>query len=98
MRLESSLLQVPVSPGNGTAIPVRDLTSKFVQVYGTFVGSLNLEVSLNQGNDFAPTVVGVTAPGIYEISEPATHVRIALVSLSSGTPGAVLNGHNLRTD
>jgi hypothetical protein len=97
MRLESVVLTVPAAPGNGASAKVRDLTTKYVQVGGTFTGSLNIEVSLN-GTDYVPTVAGITAPGLFEVPEPATYVRMAVGSLSSGTPTATLNGYDIRTD
>jgi hypothetical protein len=98
MRLDSLTLNVPASAGNGTAQVVRDLIGLYVQVGGTFVADLNIEVSLNDGTDFEPSVQGVTSKGIFIIPEPATHVRVALVALTSGTPTVVVNGRNARTD
>lgn len=97
MRVESIVMLVPAAPGNGASYKVRDLTTKCVQVAGTFVGTLNIEVTLN-GTDYIPTVAGITAPGLYEVPEPAMLVRMVVVALSSGAATAVLNGYDIRTD
>lgn len=98
MRLETLALNVPSSPGNGTSQSVRDLAGKYLQISGTFTGVLQLEVSLNGGSDFFNSVDAITGPGGYSIPEPATHVRVVVTDLESGTPVASLNGYNVRTD
>lgn len=99
MRLESYSLDVKATAGNGTSQSVRDLREKYVQIGGgAFTGSLQVQVSLNEGADFASSGAAFTAPGIVSIPEPATHIRIVTGSLSAGTPTACVNGYNARTE
>jgi hypothetical protein len=99
MRLESYTLNVKATAGAGTSQNVRDLTGKYVQIGGgAFTGSLQVEVSLNGGTDYAASGAAFTAPGIVTIPEPATHIRINTGSLSAGTPTACVNGYNARSE
>lgn len=99
MRLESYSLNIKATAGSGTSQLVRDLREKYVQVGGgAFTGSLQVEVSLNGGTDFYASGAAITAPIVFSIPEPATHIRIVTGSLSAGTPTACVNGYNARTE
>lgn len=101
MRLEHYALNVPgtTPPVTGTSQNIRDLRLKYVQIGGgVFTGSLSLEVSLNDGVDFFLSGAARTAQGIWEVPEPATHIRVLVNSLSAGTPTVTLAGYNARTE
>jgi hypothetical protein len=94
MRLYSLKLAVPSNVGAGGAQRVRDLTGKYVQIIGAFTGSLTVEVSLDDGNNFVASGGAITAPGIVEVKEPATHMRLRATSMSGTAPTAVVAGFN----
>lgn len=98
MRLESYALNVPGTATAGLQQAVGHMREKYVQVAGTFVGSLDVEVSLDGGNNFFVSLTGITGPTIKSIPEPATHIRVNVTAFSSGTPVVTLNGYNIRTD
>jgi hypothetical protein len=99
MRLESYPLNIKATAGNGTSQLVRDLREKYVQIGGgAFTGSLQVEVSLNGGTDYFASGAAITAPIVFSIPEPATHIRIVTGSLSLGAPTACVNGYNTRTE
>lgn len=72
-------------------VAVRDMHEKYVQISGTFVAGLTIQVSLNGGADYVDKGAGL-APGMYVIPEPATHLRIKTTSYVSGDPAAVVAG------
>lgn len=79
------------APNYGTVQRVSDIQNKWVQITA-FAGSLNIEISLDNGSHYWPIVTGVTAPGLYEIPQPATHLRLRVLSGPGATPTGVVAG------
>ena len=79
--------------GAATAVSLgqtQDLNLSTVYVYGTFVGTVSIEVSPDGTNyTIATTPAGApitaTAPGTYVIAGDATHVRSNCTAYTSGT-------------
>jgi hypothetical protein len=66
-----------------------------VQVYGTFTASLRLQVKL-PGGDWQDVGSAITAPGIYEVAETCSDLRVNTTAYTSGTPQAIFGGFNER--
>lgn len=99
MRADFLDLDVPATAAtDGDDLDVRLYRDKWVQVWGTFTASLNIEISLNGGADFIVLHTGITTPGLYEIAPTCTHVLVRTVTHSAGTPHATLAGLNTRSD
>lgn len=92
MRIFTQGLAVPGAVGVGAAQLVRDFQSMAVQVIGAFTGSLTIEISLNGGADYAAASAAITAPGLFNIPWPATHIRVRVVSLTGAPPAVAFAG------
>lgn len=92
MRHHSLPLNAPVTVSIGTAQLVRDLQEKWVQVGGTFVATMNLQVSLDNGVNWFSIATGLNAAGLTQVLHPATHVRVQTTAFTSGTPQVTLAG------
>ncbi len=55
-----------------------------VQISGTFVGTVQVEVS-NNGTDWSPYGTALTAPGVVEVTQPCEQVRARCTAYTSGT-------------
>ena len=66
------------------ALDVSDYPKVGVQVFGTFVATVAVEISLD-GSTFAPFGAALTAPGIVEVPFPARLIRINVTAFTSGT-------------
>ena len=92
-------LDVPaVANTNGDAVQVKDYRDKTIQVHGTFSAGLEIQVSLDGGTTFVPVVTGITAPGIHQVPQTCTHLRVRNVTFVSGVPHAVLGAFDARSD
>lgn len=94
MRHVTHQLGVPNSVASGNGQPCADLTSKVVQVHGTFTATLAIEGRMVlPGGDVTPwePIASVTARGFTAV--PAvSEVRINVTAYTSGDPEAVLGG------
>ena len=90
-RPERMELPIPVAVGTGEAVNIFQLRDKTVQVSGVFVGSLQLEGSID-GDDFAPIGAPLTAPGFVLVPMAIGFLRMRVNELTSGTPKAVFGG------
>ena len=91
-------LDVKASVGIGDALDTRNWRELWVQVDGTFVATLAIEVSLDGGT--FQEIVTVDAGSLIELTGdasaiPAAAVRIRTSTYTSGTPTAVLIGRSL---
>jgi len=96
-RPEKVTLEVPAEVGVGPAVSVFRFRDKTVQVSGPFVGSLQLEGSIN-GNDFDPIGAPVTTPGFFLVPVTVAFIRVRVNQLASGTPTAVAAGFDFRAE
>lgn len=95
MRIFIMKLDASAAPGNaGAPQVVRDIKEKWVQFTAPFVGNYTIEISLDDGVTFAPFVTAISAPGFYQVAPPASFIRLRCVTLTSGTPAAVVAGYN----
>jgi len=94
-RPERMTLEVPAVAGVGGTANVFQLRDKTVQVSGPFVGSLQLEGSID-GDDFEPIGAPMTAPGFLIIPLTVAFVRVRTTLLTSGAPRAMAAGFNFR--
>lgn len=94
-RPERLTLEVPAAAGAGKAENVARLRDKTVQISGAFVGSLQLEGSID-GEDFEPIGAPLTAPGFVLVPMAVTFLRIHTVELGSGAPKAIAAGFDFR--
>lgn len=91
MRQRNYALEAKTSVAVGASKTVQDLREKYVHISGTFVATMNIEVSLDGGVNFI-SVATVSAVGLTAIPHPATHMRINTTAFTSGVPGAVIAG------
>jgi hypothetical protein len=94
-RPERMELAIPAAAGTGEAVNVFRLRDKTVQVSGVFVGSLQLEGSID-GDDFAPIGAPLTAPGFVLVPMTVGFLRMQVNELTSGTPKAAAAGFDFR--
>lgn len=101
MRREDRDLNVPDSPGSGTGTRCDTWVDKWVEVDGTFTGSVAVE------GRFAPdsanwvqvdTAAGGTQTTLIEVKPLFYEVRLNTTSLSTGSVVAKLAGLDRRTD
>ena len=94
-RPERMPLEITAAPGTGKAENVSRLRDKTVQISGAFVGSLQLEGSID-GEDFDPIGAPLTGPGFVLVPMAVTYLHIHTVELSSGAPKAMVAGFDFR--
>ena len=94
-RPERMELPIPVAVGTGEAVNIFQLRDKTVQVSGVFVGSLQLEGSID-GDDFAPIGAPLTAPGFVLVPMAIGFLRMRVNELTSGAPKASASGFDFR--
>jgi hypothetical protein len=94
-RPEKIPLDVPAAVGVGQASNVFRFRDKTVHVIGPFVGSLQLEGSID-GSDYEPIGAAVTAPGLVPVPFTVEFLRVRVTALTSGTPKAVAAGFDYR--
>ena len=80
-------LPTPVSNGVGAAVDVTSLSStKTVLIGGTFDAVVSLETSSDGGVTWGPATVSAQGPLFKTIELSATHMRVRISGLISGTP------------
>ena len=94
-RPEQMPLEVPAAAGVGAAANVFRLRDKTVQVSGPFVGSLQLEGSID-GENFEAIGAPLTAPGFVLVPLTVAFVRVRTDQLTSGAPRAMAAGFDFR--
>ena len=94
-RPERMTLEVPGSVGTGKAENVFRMRDKTVQISGAFVGSLQLEGSID-GDDFEPIGAPLTGPGLVLVPMAVGFLRIRTLELTSGAPKAIASGFDYR--
>ncbi|MBI5549510.1 MAG: hypothetical protein HY901_36955 [Deltaproteobacteria bacterium] len=94
-RPEKFALKVPAAVGVGAPSVVFRFRSKTVQVFGTFVATLQLEGTL-AGDEYFPIGPAVTAPGAIEVPETIEFLRVRVTAFTSGEPKAVFAGFDER--
>lgn len=94
-RPERMTLDVPGAGGTGKPENVFRLRDKTVQVSGAFLGSLQLEGSVD-GEDFEPIGAPVTGPGFVLVPMAVAYLRIHTLELTSGAPRAIASGFDAR--
>lgn len=94
-RLERMTLEIPAAGQTGGVANVGRLRDKTVQISGAFVGSLQLEGSID-GEDFDPIGAPLTGPGFVLVPMAVTFLHIHTVALSSGAPKAMVAGFDFR--
>lgn len=98
MKTEFKDLAVPVIVGAGAAFHCVRFREKTVQISGTFVADLQIEVSLDNGSNYSPAGSTINAPGVHSVPFTCTHVRIRTTAFTSGTPAARFGGFDSRSD
>lgn len=76
---------VPLSVAESAAIDVTNVTRMGIYVTGTFVATLQLQVSAD-GVAWFDEGSPLTAPGKFVIDFPRKEVRVDVTSYTSGTP------------
>jgi hypothetical protein len=94
-RPERLWLEVPGSAAAGKAENVFRLRDKTVQISGVFVGSVQLEGSID-GDDFEPIGAPLTGPGFVLVPMAVGFLRIHTIELTSGAPKAMAAGFDFR--
>ena len=94
-RPERLTLEIPLSKGPGKPENVFRLRDKTVQISGAFVGSLQLEGSID-GEDFEPIGAPLTGPGFVLVPMAVAYLRFDTIELTSGAPRAIASGFDVR--
>jgi hypothetical protein len=94
-RPEKIRMEVVAAVGVGRAENVLRFRDKFVQVYGTFSATLQLEASID-GNAYFAVGPAVSAPGVLPFPETAEFARVRTTAFTSGAPEATLAGFDER--
>ena len=94
-RPERIPLEVPTQVGAGVAANVFRFRDKTVQLSGPFVGSLQLEGSID-GDTFDPIGAPLIAPGFVLVPQTVALLRVRVTELTSGAPTAVFAGFDFR--
>lgn len=94
MALNDSL-NIPVSASAGAAYTVATYRDLFVQVGGTWTGSLQIEGTIDN-IDWAPINAAVTTNGIYAVATSLAQIRVNTTSVATGTPTVWISGHEER--
>ena len=94
-RPESAVLEVAGAGQAGAAVHVFRLRDKTVQVSGPFVGSLQLEGSID-GDNFTAIGAPITAPAFVFIPMTVELLRVRTNELTSAPPAAVVAGFDFR--
>lgn len=93
MATNNQTVVAPASVTAGAATQVAPMGRKAVYLFGTLVGTWQLEISPD-GVNFVPEGTALTAKGSVVIEKPCTHVRWNCTAFTSGTPTSILAGLN----
>lgn len=98
MRHEILPLDVKTA-ATGTGVPtmVNRYREKTVQIGGTFVGSLDLEGTIDDV-EFEKLITGITAPGLFTITAAVLRIRTNVTAWTSGQATAKIGAFDSRTD
>lgn len=96
MRNERFTLETMASVATGTAQRFDDYLYGAVHIKGTFVASVDIEISLD-GTNYVKYGSSITTPTLVALPNHAIYsVRTRTTAFTSGTPSAVLAGMNAR--
>lgn len=84
-------MNAPASVSAGTWMQCEGLANKTVFVYGTFVATLQVQVTVDTDTDPVNISVPLTSAGAVSIPHEVKKVRINTQAYTSGTPKAVLS-------
>lgn len=96
MRIELKALNVLASVGDGEPKEVKGFREITVQVMGTFVATLEIQISLD-GARYHSIHTGITAPGVYSVDHACKKLRVKTTAFTSGTPEAWFGGFDSRS-
>ncbi len=96
MRAEFNPLNVPASVAAGTAYGCANYTDKWIQVFGTFSASLDIEGTMN-GSDWFKVATAITTPSAVQVAPTLMAIRVRTTAFTSGAPRAILGGLQTRT-
>lgn len=82
---------VPASVTAGAMCDVSDLERKCVYLTGTFVATVQIEIS-SDGTNWVNEGAALTTAGTLEITKPARYLRANTTAFTSGTPAAQVVG------
>jgi len=98
MRHDLATIPFPTGVGAANSIRVEHFQEKTVQIDGTFVADIDIEGSVN-GTTYHPLRTGISAPGIFLITEAVRNLRLRATGFTSSASGAaVLGAFHSRTD
>jgi hypothetical protein len=97
MRAEYRKLNVPTSVAVGLSMDVGHLLNKAIQISGTFVATIQLQVSLN-GDDYVSLGSAYTAGALVQVTETFRYIRANVTAYTSGAPVITIGGFHARTD
>jgi hypothetical protein len=85
MRPDVYDLDVPAALGAGLPLPVIEYRDKTIQVTGTFVGSLQIEGTID-GTNYDAVTPSISSDDLLTIPHTLQAIRVRLTELTSGTP------------
>lgn len=86
-----------LTAGASGILDVESYVDKFVQLYGTFVATVEIQGRIHPDAPWF-TVASVSAPGITAIPQSFSAMRINVSAWTSGQPVAALGAMNSRVD
>ncbi len=90
------VVQGATTTGTGTAFPITDYENKWVQIGGTFVGTVTIEITVDGSN--WETVASTTTKAIIQVLPMGLLLRINRTVSTSGQPSAKLTAVLVRGD
>lgn len=94
-RPEKIRLEVKQEIGVGRAENVFRFRDKYVQVHGTFVGTVQVEGTID-GSEYFAIGSPTTAPAVVPVPETVEFLRVRTTAFTSGEPKATLGGFDER--
>jgi len=94
-RPEKVRLEVKQAIEAGRAEQVFRFRDKYVQVHGTFVGTVQIEGTID-GSEYFVIGTPTTAPAVIPVPETVEFLRVRTTAFTSGEPKATLGGFDER--
>ena len=91
MITKARVIKVPVTITSGASVDISDLDHKCVYLSGTFVATVQFQISADGANWFNEGSA-LTASGPLEITKPARYLRANTTAFTSGAPIAQVVG------
>jgi len=99
MKFQWLTLPTPGTGASGDAVDVSEMRNKWVQIAGSYTGTLTLEGSLD-GTTFSGLgiTIGAAGVGFFEVPQTLSKLRLHAAAALGGPPTMLVGGFNTRSD